>query len=84
MENGETAEALIIESAGILSNSFSEKLNQNNYPIPSREEILGVLRTSGSPQSGRRYRQGSVCHAQGSMTDSKKRLAAMERDRADR
>ncbi|TWG86625.1 RNAse R [Cupriavidus gilardii J11] len=54
-------------------------MNQNSYPIPSREEILGVLRTSGSPLSA-----GDIAKAL-SVTRKEhdgfqKRLAAMERD----
>ncbi|WP_343620984.1 VacB/RNase II family 3'-5' exoribonuclease, partial [Ralstonia sp.] len=54
-------------------------MNQPTYPIPSREEILGVLRTSGSPLSAtdiaktlsvtRKEHDGFI-----------KRLTAMERD----
>jgi len=54
-------------------------LNQNNYPIPSREEILGVLRTSGSPLSA-----GDIAKALAVTRKEhdgfQKRLAAMERD----
>ncbi|WP_043347419.1 ribonuclease R [Cupriavidus basilensis] len=54
-------------------------MNQNNYPIPSREEILGVLRTSGSPLSG-----GDIAKALAVTRKEhdgfQKRLAAMERD----
>ena len=54
-------------------------MNQNNYPIPSREEILGVLRTSGSPQSA-----GDIAKALAVTRKEhdgfQKRLAAMERD----
>lgn len=54
-------------------------MNQNNYPIPSREEILGVLRTSGSPLSA-----GDIAKALAVTRKEhdgfQKRLAAMERD----
>ncbi|WP_233472432.1 ribonuclease R [Cupriavidus respiraculi] len=54
-------------------------MNQNSYPIPSREEILGVLRTSGSPLSA-----GDIAKALAVTRKEhdgfQKRLAAMERD----
>lgn len=62
-----------------MSTLQKNKLNQPTYPIPSREEILGVLRTSGSPLSAadiakalsvtRKEHDGFI-----------KRLTAMERD----
>ncbi len=62
-----------------MSNHSLKKLNQNNYPIPSREEILGVLRTSGSPLSA-----GDIAKALAVTRKEhdgfQKRLAAMERD----
>jgi ribonuclease R len=54
-------------------------LNQPTYPIPSREEILGVLRTSGSPLSASDIAKAlSVTRKE--HDGFLKRLTAMERD----
>lgn len=54
-------------------------MSQNTYPIPSREEILGVLRTSGTPLAANDIAKAlSVTRKE--HDGFLKRLGAMERD----
>src|SRR5690606_32314907 len=53
--------------------------SQNTYPIPSREEILGVLRTSGTPLAANDIAK-ALAVTRKEHDGFLKRLGAMERD----
>lgn len=54
-------------------------MSQNTYPIPSREEILGVLRTSGTPLAANDIAK-ALAVTRKEHDGFLKRLGAMERD----